>query len=228
MIAENYSGGPVGVDTIAAGLSEPRDAIEDIIEPFLIQKGFIQRTPRGRAHRMPSSTSASPSPRATQASSGCSPRTRTNRICDEPSRRRNPRRQAPSAGARLLRGHGFFRRRLSRQLSALHGARPHQLSASDRRRPSRTVRAGAKPRRRASALPWSRSMRHRFPAGRPAWTTCWTHRHRAGRGEGRVGRAAPEGHARGRACWWRRACRSPFVSGRAGRRPNPQAAAHRP
>ncbi len=48
MIAENYGGGPVGVETIAAGLSEPRDAIEDIIEPYLIQKGFIQRTPRGR------------------------------------------------------------------------------------------------------------------------------------------------------------------------------------
>ncbi len=48
MIAENYGGGPVGIETIAAGLSEPRDAIEEIIEPFLIQKGFIQRTPRGR------------------------------------------------------------------------------------------------------------------------------------------------------------------------------------
>ena len=47
-IALNYGGGPVGVETIAAALSEPRDAIEDIIEPFLIQKGFIQRTPRGR------------------------------------------------------------------------------------------------------------------------------------------------------------------------------------
>jgi Holliday junction DNA helicase RuvB len=47
-IAENYGGGPVGVETLAAALSEPRDAIEDIIEPFLIQKGFIQRTPRGR------------------------------------------------------------------------------------------------------------------------------------------------------------------------------------
>jgi Holliday junction DNA helicase RuvB len=47
-IAESYGGGPVGVDTMAAALSEPRDAIEDIIEPFLIQKGFIQRTPRGR------------------------------------------------------------------------------------------------------------------------------------------------------------------------------------
>ena len=47
-IALNYGGGPVGVETIAAALSEPRDAIEDIIEPFLIQQGFIQRTPRGR------------------------------------------------------------------------------------------------------------------------------------------------------------------------------------
>jgi len=47
-IALNYGGGPVGVDTIAAALSEPRDAIEDIIEPYLNQKGFIQRTPRGR------------------------------------------------------------------------------------------------------------------------------------------------------------------------------------
>jgi Holliday junction DNA helicase RuvB len=47
-IALNYGGGPVGVDTVAAALSEPRDAIEDIIEPFLLQQGFIQRTPRGR------------------------------------------------------------------------------------------------------------------------------------------------------------------------------------
>ncbi len=47
-IARNYGGGPVGVETLAAALSEPRDAIEDIIEPFLLQQGFIQRTPRGR------------------------------------------------------------------------------------------------------------------------------------------------------------------------------------
>src|SRR5262244_158806 len=47
-IAVNYGGGPVGIETIAAALSEPRDAIEEIIEPFLIQRGFIQRTPRGR------------------------------------------------------------------------------------------------------------------------------------------------------------------------------------
>ncbi len=48
MIAHNFGGGPVGIETIAAGLSEPRDAIEDIIEPYLIQQGFVQRTPRGR------------------------------------------------------------------------------------------------------------------------------------------------------------------------------------
>jgi|TARA_R110002126_G_scaffold13118_1_gene56204 Holliday junction DNA helicase RuvB len=47
-IAENYGGGPVGVDTIAAALSEERDVIEDVIEPYLLQKGLIQRTPRGR------------------------------------------------------------------------------------------------------------------------------------------------------------------------------------
>jgi Holliday junction DNA helicase RuvB len=47
-VAVNFSGGPVGIDTIAAALSEPRDAIEDIIEPYLIQQGFLQRTPRGR------------------------------------------------------------------------------------------------------------------------------------------------------------------------------------
>jgi Holliday junction DNA helicase RuvB len=48
LIARNYGGGPVGIETIAAALSEPRDAIEDIIEPFLLQQGMIQRTPRGR------------------------------------------------------------------------------------------------------------------------------------------------------------------------------------
>ena len=47
-IAVHHRGGPVGVETLAAALSEPRDAIEDIIEPFLIQRGFLQRTPRGR------------------------------------------------------------------------------------------------------------------------------------------------------------------------------------
>lgn len=47
-IGESYNGGPVGIETLSAALSEPRDAIEDIIEPYLIQSGLIQRTPRGR------------------------------------------------------------------------------------------------------------------------------------------------------------------------------------
>ncbi len=48
LIAEQFSGGPVGIETIAAALGEARDAIEDIIEPYLMQQGFVQRTPRGR------------------------------------------------------------------------------------------------------------------------------------------------------------------------------------
>ena len=48
LIADNYAGGPVGIETLLAALSESRDAIEEVIEPFLLQKGLIQRTPRGR------------------------------------------------------------------------------------------------------------------------------------------------------------------------------------
>lgn len=47
-IAHNYEGGPVGIETLAAALSEPRDALEEIVEPYLLQQGFIGRTPRGR------------------------------------------------------------------------------------------------------------------------------------------------------------------------------------
>ena len=47
-IIGNYEGGPVGIETIAAALSEPRDALEEIVEPYLLQQGFIGRTPRGR------------------------------------------------------------------------------------------------------------------------------------------------------------------------------------
>jgi Holliday junction DNA helicase RuvB len=48
LIAESYQGGPVGVETLSAALSESRDAIEEVIEPYLLQQGLIQRTPRGR------------------------------------------------------------------------------------------------------------------------------------------------------------------------------------
>ena len=48
LIAEQYSGGPVGIETICAAISESRDALEEVIEPYLLQMGLIQRTPRGR------------------------------------------------------------------------------------------------------------------------------------------------------------------------------------
>ena len=48
IIAKGYDGGPVGIETISAALSEPRDALEEIVEPYLLQQGFIARTPRGR------------------------------------------------------------------------------------------------------------------------------------------------------------------------------------
>ena len=47
-IAKNYRGGPVGIDTIASAISEEKDSVEDTIEPYLIQKGFVEKTPRGR------------------------------------------------------------------------------------------------------------------------------------------------------------------------------------
>jgi holliday junction DNA helicase RuvB len=48
ILIEHYEGGPVGVETIAAALAEPRDTIEDVYEPYLLQQGFLGRTPRGR------------------------------------------------------------------------------------------------------------------------------------------------------------------------------------
>ena len=48
LVAENYGGGPVGIETLSAALSESRDSLEEVIEPFLLQQGLIQRTPRGR------------------------------------------------------------------------------------------------------------------------------------------------------------------------------------
>ena len=48
IIIDDYDGGPVGLDTLAAALSEPRDTVEDVYEPYLLQQGFLGRTPRGR------------------------------------------------------------------------------------------------------------------------------------------------------------------------------------
>lgn len=66
LIAVNYGGGPVGIETIAAGLSEPRDAIEEIVEPYLLQQGFIARTPRGRVLTLQAFTHLGVAPPAAQ------------------------------------------------------------------------------------------------------------------------------------------------------------------
>ena len=47
-IADDYGGGPVGIETLAAALAEQRDTLEEVVEPYLIQQGLVQRTPRGR------------------------------------------------------------------------------------------------------------------------------------------------------------------------------------
>ena len=47
-IIENYNGGPTGIDSIAASMGEAKDVLEDVVEPYLIQKGLLKRTPRGR------------------------------------------------------------------------------------------------------------------------------------------------------------------------------------
>jgi Holliday junction DNA helicase RuvB len=67
LIAENYSGGPVGIETLSAALSESRDSLEDVIEPYLLQQGLIQRTPRGRmlAQKAWTHLGIAPPPRAT-------------------------------------------------------------------------------------------------------------------------------------------------------------------
>ncbi len=217
-IALNYGGGPVGVDTMAAALSEPRDAIEDIIEPFLIQKGFIQRTPRGRLlTSLAFKHLGLAEPRAIRASLEClMARTMSSAVNPLDGEIRDGRHY--SAGAGLLRGHGFFRRRLSRQLSALHGARAHQLSAPDRRRSPRHVRAG----REGSARLCLRGAphEHRLPQtgahGRRA-----RHRHRAGRGEGRLRRCSIRRSCAARIFWSRRTCRWPSCpAGGQGRSPS--------
>ena len=67
MIADIYRGGPVGVETLAAGLSEPRDTIEEVIEPYMIQLGLIARTARGRCLNGPGWTHLGlPQPKSAQ------------------------------------------------------------------------------------------------------------------------------------------------------------------
>jgi len=77
-IAANYGGGPVGVETMAAALGDQRDVIEEVIEPYLLQEGFLQRTPRGRMLTESAYRHLDlPVPVGVPASSICSPRCRS-------------------------------------------------------------------------------------------------------------------------------------------------------
>ena len=136
-------GGPVGIETLAAALGEPRDAIEEIVEPYLIQQSFVQRTSRGR---MVTAQAYVPSRTA-----GARVRPRLSRICSlmttasapEPAGRLLRWSGLCLSASGLLRGHRFLRRRLSRELSALHGARPFGIPAGGRRAPPGDARAAS-------------------------------------------------------------------------------------
>ena len=66
-VLHKFGGGPVGVDNLAAAIGEERDTIEDVLEPYLIQQGYLQRTPRGRWWRRPAPTATSAWPHPTLA-----------------------------------------------------------------------------------------------------------------------------------------------------------------
>src|SRR5690606_18433905 len=143
VIARDFQGGPVGVETISAALSEPRDAIEDIVEPYLIQQGFVQRTPRGRlltpqafahlglaAPSRPGTAQAGLFPDAGDAWPGCAVGPAVSR-------------GSRTAAAGVFRGHRFLGAGLPCPLPALHGARPLRLPAPARHPARRTGGGGA-------------------------------------------------------------------------------------
>ena len=133
-LIENYGGGPAGVETLAYAIAEARDAVEDVIEPFLLQQGFIQRTPRGRmacAKAYAHLGLTAPNGVGQPQPGTCSMTERDDRALRRLARR--PR--ASAAGAHLLRGHRLHRRRLSRQLPALFRARPERLPPAGGRQP---------------------------------------------------------------------------------------------
>jgi Holliday junction DNA helicase RuvB len=121
VIADNYGGGPVGVDTLAAALSEQRDALEEVVEPYLIQQGLLQRSPRGPW---------AGTRRETWRSSTCW--RGTGRRAHERPVRPAGRRAAPFSAPGLLRGHGCPWHRLLRQLLEVLRARAHRIAPFSR------------------------------------------------------------------------------------------------
>jgi Holliday junction DNA helicase RuvB len=134
-IAEIYGGGPVGIETLAAALSEQRDTLEDVIEPFLIQCGLVMRTPRGRVlgERGWRHLGLEPAP---------------ERLGQFDMLMR---RAASACTARLLGRHRRSRHRLLRQLSEIRRAWTDGIAALSRHRPGTAARR-VRPRLRRAAL----------------------------------------------------------------------------
>ncbi len=106
VVIDHYDGGPVGVDALAAALAEPRDTLEDVVEPFLIQQGYCGRTPRGRGGQQEGVRSAGKE-RARQASGG------TLRVIAK---------ESPTASAAAF-GHGRVAHTSSPRLSSVQSSR---------------------------------------------------------------------------------------------------------
>ena len=119
-IIEKFDGGPVGIESLAAAIGEERGTLEDVIEPFLIQQGFLMRTARGRM-----------ATRTAYLHFGLKV---PERVLGQPAAVRG-REVTPEnerillAHARLLGRHRWRRRRLLRQLPQVHGARAHRMAA---------------------------------------------------------------------------------------------------
>ena len=154
-VLQKFAGGPVGVDNLAAAIGEERDTIEDVLEPFLIQQGYLQRTSRGRVATALSYRHFGIAPPGPE--SGARPvseRLRTAGALVDATLRPSGRDGRPTLslrGPRLLRGHRRRRRRLLRQLPQVHGARAHRMAGRDRI-PAGRVRARARRRVRRAPL----------------------------------------------------------------------------
>ena len=193
-VLDKFAGGPVGVENLAAAIGEERDTIEDVLEPFLIQQGFLQRTSRGRV----ATALVVPALRADAA--GARRRSPTSSRTGAPLERRAPdaRRDLSLPAPRLLRGHRRRRRRLLRQLSQVHGARAHRMAGGAGLR-ARGARARARRRvRRPSRWRSSTGCRRGSATGSTPRSTLDRTRPRA---DGRIA----GGVARRRACSRRRA-----------------------
>ena len=146
-VIEKFDGGPVGVDSLAAAMSEERGTIEDVIEPFLIQQGFLMRTARGRVATRNAYLHFGLRARASSANPICR--------CSEPRRATECRRRSRTfrlASPRLLGGHRCRRRRLLRQLPEVHGALPHRVVAQPRAWTSGALRRSAGCSSRSSSV----------------------------------------------------------------------------